>query len=114
MQIEKLTKIALFLSIISLFVLYIISNNISIEEKNIAKINHKNIEEQIKIVGKINRITELEEVYFLELEQTSKITVVVFKDEKIFLNKEDYVEIEGKIDEYNGNIQIIANKITAR
>ena len=111
MQIERLTKIAIIMTIVSLITLYSISTNINLEEKQINKINNEDIESQLTINGKINRITELEDVYFLELQQISKITIVVFKDEKINIEKDDYVEIEGKVDEYNNNLQIIANKI---
>ena len=111
MQIERLTKIAIIMTIVSLITLYSISTNRNLEEKQINKINNEDIESQLTINGKINRITELEDVYFLELQQISKITIVVFKDEKINIEKDDYVEIEGKVDEYNNNLQIIANKI---
>ena len=49
---------------------------------------------------------------FIELSQQVPVSVVVFTDNDFTnLNKDDFVEIEGKVQEYNGKEEIIADKI---
>jgi aspartyl/asparaginyl-tRNA synthetase len=113
MKEKTLLKIAFVCGIIGLFFLFIISDNIEINEKTIDKINKDNVGEDVKLVGTVSRLTNLEDVAFIELEQPSKITIVLFKDKKknISLYQGDTVEIIGEIDEYDGKLEVIAQRI---
>ncbi len=113
MKEKTLIKIAFICGIIGLFILFIISDTIEIKEKNIDKINKANVEEDVKLIGTISRITNLDEVTFIELEQPATITIILFKDKNknISLYNGDNIEIIGQIEEYNGKLEIIAQRI---
>ena len=114
MQERTLLRIALFCSVIGITSLYIISENIEIEEISINKIDFENIGEEIKIRGKINKISNFEKIFLLEIEDErtkNKISAVVFKDGKLSIKKDDYVEITGEIKEYKGNLELISEVI---
>ena len=70
--------------IIGIVILFIISDNLEINEKDIDKINKANVEEDVKIKGIISKITQLDKVAFIELEQPAKMTIIVFKDKRVF------------------------------
>ena len=111
---KKLLKIALICSLIGLLILFIFSDNISIEEKDISKIEDEDIGNNVKIIGKVNRITNTDKVAFLGISQetTKEITVVLFKDKNISLLPGMRVEITGSVEDYNGEKEIIGNKVT--
>lgn len=113
MKEKTLLRIALISGIIGLVILFIISDNLEIKEKDIDKINKANVEEDVKLIGTISRITNLEKVTFIELEQPATMTIILFKDKNknITLYKGDKVEIIGEIDEYNGELEVIAQRI---
>ena len=111
MKEKTLLKIALICGIIGLIILFIISDNLEIKEKDIDKINKANVEEDVKLIGKISKITQLDKVAFIELEQPATMTIIVFKDKNLSLYKGDNIEIIGEIDEYNGELEVIAQRI---
>ncbi len=112
MKEKTLLKIALIAGIIGIVILFIISETIEIEETDIDKITKAN-EEDVKLIGKISKITNLDKVIFIELEQQSKITIVVFKDKNknISLYQGDKIEVIGQIEEYNGKLEVIGQRI---
>jgi DNA/RNA endonuclease YhcR with UshA esterase domain len=65
----------------------------------------------VKILGRVTRFTETENVYFIEIQQPSTIDVLIFKNEPLSLTEGDNIEIIGKIDEYEGEMEIIGNRI---
>lgn len=109
MKEKTLLKIALICSLIGLFTLYIISENISIEEKTIDKIN--NLEEDIKIKGVVDKVINAENVVIVDVLQPQKISVVLFKNEDINISKGSTIEVIGKVEENNGEIQVIGQRV---
>ncbi len=104
-----LIKLALISSIIGIIILYISVENISLNETEINKITYA--DNDIKIKGVITKLDEREKVTFLEISQPNTMNVVVFKDSKFDLKQNDYVEVIGSVEEYNGKLQIIAEEI---
>ena len=113
MREKTLFKIALICSFIGLIGLYFISERISIDRINISEMEMENLGEEIKMIGKIERITNTDKVVFLEISEmkTESISVILFKDRDIELKEGSYVEIEGEIDDYNGEREIIASRV---
>ena len=112
MQEKTLLKIALITSIVGLVVIYVISGNIVIEEKTLEKITIGNKDEFVKVRGMVSRITDLEKVTIMEITQPTEITIIMFKNgnESTIFAEGNEVEIIGKIDEYEGEMEIIAER----
>ena len=108
---KTILRIALVCSLVGVFILYLVSDNINISESNINKINKDNVNEYVKIKGIVTKITDLEKVMFIEITQPSSVDVIVFKDKNISLNERDHVEVIGKTEEYNGKKELIADRI---
>ncbi len=108
---KTLLKIGLIITIVGITILYFISGKIDIEEKTISKITAENIGEDVKIKGTVSRVTDLDAVMIIDISQPNYMTAVLFKDGEINIKKGDYVEITGEIDEYEGEYEIIGNKV---
>ena len=113
MREKTLFKIALICSFAGLIILFFISEKISIDKVNVSDIEKKELGRDIRLIGKIERVTNMDKVIFLEISElkTEKISVVLFKDRDLDLIEGSYVEIDGEIDEYNGGKEIIANSV---
>src|SRR3989344_4916888 len=96
-----LLKIALICSLVGLVALFFISQRIELKDYKPDFLN-KNIGDDVKLNGKITKITDKGSVIFIELNQQVSVSVVIFTDKEINLNENDFVEINGKIQEYNG------------
>ena len=111
MKETTLLKIALICSLIGLIILYFISTGIDVKDYKPSTLN-KNVGDDVKLKGTIAKITDKGSVVFIEVNQQNPVSVVLFnKDDNSKLKNGDNVEIIGKIQEYNGKNEIIAQKI---
>ena len=111
MKETTLLKIALICSLFGLVALYFISTKIEVKDYKPSILN-KNIGEDVKLLGKITKITDRGNVVFIEVNQQSPITVVLFTDDdNLKLNNGDNIDVIGEVQEYNGKNEIIAQKI---
>ena len=105
-------KTSLIISLLGILILLIYSENITLPTKNIQNITKKDIDKQVKVIGQVTRLTDLPGLMILNIkDNTEQMTVVVFKEEKLNINKNDFLEIQGKVAEYRGELEIIAEKI---
>ncbi len=111
MKEKFLLKIGFICSIIGIISLYIISSNIEISESSLNKINNENIDETIKVKGIITRQTNLENMIILNLKQENEITVIMFNTNTSELKQGDTIEVTGKVEEYKGEEEIIADEV---
>ena len=111
MKETALLKIAMICSLVGLVALFFISQQIELKDYEPDFLNNKNVGDNVKLSGKIIKVTAGNNVVFIELSQQAPISVVVFTDKDINLNENDFVEISGKVQNYNGKEEIIADKI---
>ena len=113
MKEQTLLKIALIASLLGMLILYIISDNIEIKEKRIGKITIGNKDEFVKLSGIVSKVIDTEKVTIMEVTQPQQITVVLFKDENktMPIQEGNQVEVMGKVDEYEGKLEIIAQRV---
>lgn len=113
MKEKTLLKIALIISLIGIALLYAFSERIEIDESTIDKINKGDVGENVKIKGVLGKVVGTDKAVFLEITQPQTITIILFKDEgaNITVEKGDYVEIIGKIEEYEGKREVIADRV---
>jgi len=112
MKEKTLLKLALICSLLGILILYLISDNITIDETNIEKITLENKDEFVKVKGQVSKVIDTEKVTILEITQPQEIKVVLFKSENIptVIQKGHEVEIIGKVDEYESELEIIAHR----
>ena len=113
MKEKTLLKTALITSLLGLLILYLISSNIEIKEKNIEKITLDNKDEFVKLRGIVNKVIDTEKVTIMEITQPQQITVVLFKDDNssMPIRQGNEIEIFGKVDEYEGKLEIIVDRL---
>lgn len=71
---------------------------------------------QIKMIGKITKITTTDKATFLQIEgqRIETTNVILFNKENIFLPKGAYAEIYGTVENFNGQKEIVASKIVLK
>ena len=110
MKEATLLKIALICSLIGLIVLYFISERIEIMDYKPAELN-KNIGDDVNLKGTITKISDKGNVVFVDVSQQNSVSVVLFTDNNVNLKNGDHIEVIGKVQEYNGKNEIIAQKV---
>ena len=113
MQEKTLLKISFITALIGLLVLLFILDKIELSNFSISNLSKNEIDKKVKIKAELLSIKETPGLYILEVKDFSgKISVIVFKDEPLNLNKGDVLEIEGQVTSYKDKVEIIAKKIT--
>ena len=111
MKETTLLKLALICSLVGLFLLYFISTKIEIKDYR-PNVLSSNAGDDVKLKGTISKVTDKGNVVFVELSQEFPVSVVVFTNENFSsLKKNDLIEVFGKVQEYNGKNEIVAQKI---
>lgn len=109
MKSNTLLKIAFIGSLISLIILYFISQYITVDEASIEKITKGSVGEVVRVSGVVKSINALESVTFLTIEKPEEVKVIVFKN--LGVKQGDYVEVIGEIEEYEGEREVIGNAV---
>lgn len=111
MKEKTLLKIALITSFFGLVVLFFVSNSISVDERNIGKITLDDLDEHVKVKGTVSGLIDTESVVIMNVLQPEEITVVLFKEGDINLQEGDKIEVIGKVEEYDGKVEVIGQKV---
>lgn len=109
-----LLKASIVCTVVGLIVLYLIAGRMEADETSINKITNGLADGSVVVKGKVNRISDNENVMIIELEKNEKISVVMFKKNypsQINLAEGDLVEVTGKVEDYNGEKEIIAENV---
>jgi len=109
MKQETLFKLSLAISIAGIFLLLLLSNILEPKLTKIKDITQKMLEEKVKIAGIITKVQDKETFKILSLKDDSSNIEVLCECKNISTNQS--IEVIGGIQEYNGNLQIQADKI---
>ena len=115
---ENLKKICLILTIIGLIVLFFVVNNIKPLQVNISQIDESKIGNYIMVTGKIitKPVWKNDNLFFTIKDESGKIKIVMFSQDtrkypELNIAKNDEVLVEGRVNEYKGELEIVAKKI---
>ena len=109
MQESFLLKIALVTSLTGLVLLFVFADSIIVSDSTISKIDRTDQGNFVKIQGTLKAISNRNGITILQVEQPEVISVVLFSNSSF--TEGQRVEILGKVSEYSGKEQIIADKM---
>jgi RecJ-like exonuclease len=111
---QNLKKISLVISIIGIILLVFLSIYAEPKFKEIGSINKKDLDNYVKISGKIINIEKIHSkdssFSILRLmDNSDSIDILDYKNTKLSINQE--IQIIGKVSEYKNELQVEATKI---
>jgi DNA/RNA endonuclease YhcR with UshA esterase domain len=113
MKESTLLKISLISSLVGLVILLIFSKSIDVNENTISEIDQNDADSAIRINGVVTDVQVRNSTTIINVAQLDKIGVFVFNS-NLSLIKGDYIEVTGKMQEYNGKKSLIADKIVLK
>lgn len=114
---ETLLKLSLISSIIGIILLFVFAQSLEAERIDIGEIDKSFIGKNVEVYATISSISESKGNYFFKLnDKTGNINAVIFKNTAASLDTARFkkgmqIVIKGKISEYEGNMEIIIDKI---
>lgn len=112
MKETALLKVSLIVSLLGILLLLFIVQKIDVSPSIISQIDQNTAGSTATITGIVSEVTTSNKTVIFNVAQLDKMMVVVF--DNISLQKGDYVEVTGKIQEYNGKPELIADKIVLK
>ena len=112
MKEKDLLKISLIFSLIGILILFFLTYTIKVNLYEINSLSKDNLDDIVRVKGIVESYSETPGLYLVNLkDNTGKITVVVFKDEKLELQEGLEIEVIGQVVEYQNKLEIIAKEI---
>ncbi len=111
MEDSALLKIALACSVIGITFLYLYSSSISIPENDNAFLGEQSPGDTVALSGRVTEVSQKQGLCIIRVSREDSIPVVAFGDTGTGLSVGDNVRVTGKLDEYDGEDEIIADKI---
>ena len=121
MEDSQIFKIVLIIAVLGLSGMMMISDKITPQEIKVNDLNRGMLDEDVSIVGLVEKVDKSprSNTYFLQIRDgTGKTTAVVFDTAVLDLEKNNLtpvsftnhkVKITGKVQQYNGNMELILN-----
>lgn len=105
---ENLLKISLSVALVGIFLLVFLANSLPLPVTNLKDIDDKMLNQKVRVEGKIFRIEDKEGFQILSIsDETGKIDVLSESN----ISEMQEIEVQGRIKEYRGYLQIQADKI---
>lgn len=109
MKEKTLLKIALAVGVLGIVVLFVLSQQISVDESIISRLDEL-VDESVVLTGSVIGINQLDSVTFIMLQKDEIVTVVLFGKTPM-LDVGDLVQVRGIVTEYKGDVEIIGDEV---
>ena len=108
-----LIKLSLIATLFGIGLLIFVSDKIKVKEYKIEEINETQLDQDIRVVGKIVSIKETSKLLILTLKNKKEIKAALLKEDKIEFKKGMMVEVIGKLETFEKEFQIEARQVRA-
>ncbi len=109
MKEKTLLRIAIIGALSGVFLLYVISDNIELDESSIEKIKGEEMGNDVKVRGVVKDVFNGEKISIITITQPEEMKVLIM--ENVSFSEGDYIEVIGEVDEYNGEREVIGNRV---
>ena len=106
---KTLLKIAIISALAGVFILYLISDNVVLNESSIGQIEGEEIDRDVKVKGIVDDVYNGEKLSIITITQPESMKVLLFENVSVVVG--DYIEVIGEIEEYNGEREVIGERV---
>lgn len=107
---KKISKIAMGVVIVGIISLFVISYFLDYKATMIGEIDAADLGKNVKIIGEVGKFNDYGTIKtFMLKDESGEILIAVFTES---LEVEGKVEVVGSVEDYKGNIEIVADKIS--
>jgi aspartyl/asparaginyl-tRNA synthetase len=108
---KNLLYTSIAVSIIGLAILFFYAEEIKLVPTG--SLDEIMVEEEVSVYGKVSKVSQYDTVTFIEVDNyvTDTTKVILFQNQDLALEEGNVVEISGTVEEYEGELEIIANSV---
>ncbi|MBW2997080.1 hypothetical protein KY349_01925 [Candidatus Woesearchaeota archaeon] len=109
MKEKTLLRIALAASAVGIVVLFLLSQQISVDEAMVSRLDEM-VDESVVVTGSVIGVNSLDSVTFVMLQKDEIVTIVLFGKTPL-VEVGDLVQVRGKVVEEEGEVEIIGEEM---
>ena len=113
MKESTLLKVSLISALVGILILFVFSSKMDLSDSIISGIDQNDDSSLVKINGVVTEVSVRNSTTIINVAQLDKISVFVFNSD-VELIRGDYIEVTGKMQEYEGKTSLIADKIVLK
>lgn len=107
-----LLKAAMITAVLGIIAIALIAKLTDIKEISLGDAKQADEDAMVKVTGTVERVSSKEGFSIISIRKEESMTVVLF--DSINLSKEQKVEVTGKVQEYEGEKELVAEKIVVK
>lgn len=112
MRETNLRRIAIAIAFIGTFIILIIGETAEIPQIQIKDITQNMINKEVKLLANTTKIKNTPTILIADLkDSTGETTMIAYPEEKVYLEKNQQIEVIGVIKEYKSKLEIEAKQI---
>ena len=111
---ELVARIALLVSVVGILGLFAFNSAFSAEEISIGEIDKNDVGKKVQVEGIVKWFHRSRNVLMFDISDGNKIKGVIFNpsiQELKLVQKDSFLRVEGKVAEYRGELEIIAERV---
>ncbi|MEK6967865.1 MAG: hypothetical protein AABX51_04495 [Nanoarchaeota archaeon] len=112
MEPESFAHICLGMAIIGLLALYVVITFYHPKEVEVEELYEKDAEERVRLKGTVVDIIQKNKTSIIVLGHYRTADVIFFTDGKISLSKGQEIRVDGRVQEYRGKKELVADEIS--
>ncbi len=109
-----LLRICLGVAVVGILSLFFLAETLEAKEVGISEITPEYVGQTVSVFGTVSTIAVRDGMTFMTLEDSEELFPVVFFQELSDLYSEDEILVSGKVQEYNGRLQIVGERYSQR
>ncbi len=108
---KTIFKVSLIVTVLGLLLLFLLAEETTLP--SLETVDNLPSNKPVSLEGIVTKLTKKETVYFITLDsfRREKTSIILFPEEEIFLKEGNFIRVEGAVQEYKGENEIIASKI---
>lgn len=114
MQEKTLVRLSLITTVLGLSFLFVYVQAFDLE--SIQDVETVTASEKVSMKGTVKNLKVTDKAIFFELEgeKIVQTDIILFPDSSIYLREGDHVELSGQVEEYQGEKEVIAEKVVLK
>lgn len=113
MEENGLLYVSIVISLIGLFLMFFISNNMNIDSVKVNSVSFEDVGRNVKICGEVKNIfiSKNGHTFFKIKDETGELKSIIFNSTGISVNSKENNCLIGKIDVYENELEIVVNEV---
>ncbi|MAF36474.1 hypothetical protein CL622_05150 [archaeon] len=109
---DRIKNLSLFSALVGIFLILLVKDNLVLPTTDLQSLQNVTVDQKVKTSGTISYVSQSKSGYYLVIKnQKYSIPIMIFTQSNLTLSKDQIIEVEGRITEFNKKRSLIADQV---